>query len=428
MRNYYLIARDRKSNSFNIVNIKEKWYLNDENNNTHIACRLEEIDLVTSQFFSRSQLADRLYKIGVIDNTDVDIFIACKKVKDGKEYIRFDEVIYNPYRNRRMANFRDVAFNFLRDRSINTNESENEIYDELIMTLYAASDLFSIVMEGGSSLSKSFVNKLRDILKYEEVPLDLKYDKYFRASDYRSFRNIVETLNRFELISRCSREDRWLANQAFVEENESDRMAIVDKLALILKRSISPEQMVISSFADESVRSATKEIVKSKRKELETDFLQFQKPVVVNEHVSQKEKKSVINQVLDKLSLKAFKRSGNNYSVNYDLFSYPLFEEEKRQLDTLLTGNLPKYIANYTLHHHRYLEAQKCGISDSEILEFRSIMSRDMASINARLKRSKCVDDTYRWCVIYDECMKRCSDYESDDNNAFGGKTYGKHQ
>ena len=70
MSNYFLIARNRNDNSFQVLKINEQWFLGDNGRDIfYRANDLEAIDLVTCQFSSREELIERLYTNGYVDDT-----------------------------------------------------------------------------------------------------------------------------------------------------------------------------------------------------------------------------------------------------------------------------------------------------------------------------------------------------------------------
>ena len=108
---YVLVAKSNRDNSYVILKIKDEWYLGKDKAKGKESSKnsLEVIDLVTTQFASKEQMVERLVQGGYISDSDVDIFIACKRKKDGKSYIRFDEVLYGGKKDKRVSALRDVA-------------------------------------------------------------------------------------------------------------------------------------------------------------------------------------------------------------------------------------------------------------------------------------------------------------------------------
>ena len=430
MNNSFLIARNKKDNTFEVVGINEKWYLGtDGRDYTHYACDLEAIDLVTSQFKNREQFASRLFARGFIKNSDVDLFVATKNTVDGKDYVKIDEIIYNPNNSRRMQEFRKIADSSLSDCMDDVKVELGEVFEDIIMTIYSADDLRALVSDGYTSLSKGLVELLSNVHVYSDVPLKLKYEREFRRANYHTIRNIVETLNRFDLISKCSRDDRYLANEVFIEENKADRMALVPKLSFGLSGDYGAEQMVLADCFkdDEKVRKAAKEVAREERVRTFIPEKPTISRIVVDDRKSVADKKQEIFRVLRKLPTNTFNSSSSKYKVNYDLFDVEVYDDEKSQLDTLLTGNLPKYFMNYARHRAQYAEVYKYNPVSSELGEIRSSMESDLASIRKRFRSAKCINDTYNWCMLWEGCMKRSSEYDGASGKGNCGKTYGKH-
>ena len=72
---YYLVARDRKTNNFDVVKFDGK---------------LETIDLYTTQFKDSKALGAKLFEAGEIGSFNVDLYIVIPK----KDFVFTNEVLY----------------------------------------------------------------------------------------------------------------------------------------------------------------------------------------------------------------------------------------------------------------------------------------------------------------------------------------------
>ena len=134
MNTYYLIARNRKDNTFTVLKLREDWYLGREKGREDVLTRandLEAIDLVTTRFGSESEMAERMAMNGYIPDSDVDIFIASKREKNGKSYIKFDEVLYGKDAKRTAAIRRIAQTSLVGDFKVDSYDLAS-IYDEVI--------------------------------------------------------------------------------------------------------------------------------------------------------------------------------------------------------------------------------------------------------------------------------------------------------
>lgn len=419
MNNYFLIARNRINNNYTVLKLNDAWYLDDGKSTGKLsrANSLEAIDLVTSQFDSREHMAQRLYSREWIDNPDVDIFIASKRKKEGRTYIKFDEVIYGGKASRCGEAIRLIAKNSMNGEMTADKDAMSVVYDAIISRVFVCNDFYSMICSGDTNISVRFSNLLRKVPQFDEIPYDLKYDRYFRFSNYLEVRNVVEALNRFDGFSYSSRNDRIQKNYDFIDENYSDRMALTPMLALELDRDYCEGQLSMFDFFDSSdskrIRDASKLVAEDERRPIK----QVEAP---KEKLSVSEMQKEVFRILDTLPTNIFRTSGNVYSFNSLVFTHPLLEEEENKLNSLLTGNMPKFFMSYALHKQKMHEAQMLG-EYSEAGELQELCDTDIASINKRFRSSKCVANTYRWCMLFEGCRKRDEVYAASGIKAGNG-------
>ena len=433
MDSYYLIARNRRDNTFTVLKLQEAWYLGREKGRPGVMTRsndLEAIDLVTTRFGSEKEMAERMAMNGYIPDSNVDIFVASKRVKDGKSYIKFDEVLYNQMLGRTEA-IRRVAQTSLASDFRDDSYDVDAIYNEVLSRAYMADDYLEMLLDGDMNVSRSFAEQLRGIASYPEVPYCLKEKAGFGAKDYRTLRNIVESLNRLERISCSSREDRFDKNREFVEENLSERMMIVPDLSIQLDKDYVEGQLSLFSLLDEEGKKKVQEATQAIAEEEKLIPAQIK----IDRSLEKDAKRKEIYRVLRSLPRGAiYRKSGSNeYKVNLDLFPhYPLDESETKKLTTYLTGNLPKYFAQYMRDYGMLRDANNDGFTPwSEIAEMQTDVEYDIKRIDYRFQKSKCLNMAYEWCMVFEGALARdkavsegakVASSEIDDK----AKTYGK--
>lgn len=426
MSGYFLVARNRKDNSFQVLKLKESWFLGQSRGRDDVLTRenaLESIDLVTTRFTSESEMAERMAMNGYIADSDVDIFIASKKKHDGRNYIKFDEVIYNPKKNRRVGSLRRLANVSLQTDFRLDKDDLNAILDEAISTTYFVDDFYAILVGGETNVPRGFSELFGGIQSEEDIPYDLKEKFDLKTSDYLTVRSMVEALNRFDALSCSEREDRFERNRMFIENNLSARMALIPELAVQLDDNYIEGQLSIFSLLDSEKKEKVKEATTALVAEVKPAF---GKIVIPRKGVSVADKKKEIYRVLRNSPRNTFyKDKGGLFKVNHDsLFKQPLLDGEKKKLDTYLTGRLPKFFAEYIVDYANLREGQSF-CSPSEICEMQKDVEYDAQRINNRLKSAKTLNMVYEWCVLYDGCRKReaaLTTSNSDDK----AKVYGK--
>lgn len=411
MNAYYLIARNRRDNTFTVLKLKETWYLGREKGREEVLTRsndLEAIDLVTTRFSSESEMAERMAMNGYIPDSNVDIFIASKREKNGKNYIRFDEVIYDQAKDRRVDALRRIALTSLATDFKDDSYDLTTIYDEVIAMTYIADDYLQMLLDGDTNVSRHFAEQLRGIQQYPEIPYDIKLNATFGAKDYATIRNIVESLNRLERFSSSSREDRYIKNADFIEENLGSRMALVPELAIQLDDSYIEGQLSLFSLLDEDEKE---KVVEATKKIAEEEKLIPQKIEIPRKGVTDADKKREIYRVLRSVPRHILYRekSTGDFKVNYDVFAhYPPTEDEARKLNTYLTGKLPKYFAEYISDYGVLCDAQRDAFTPpSEMCELQTTVEYDIRKIDNRFRSAKCLNMAYEWCMLFEGALKR---------------------
>ena len=427
MKKYYLIAREKESNKFEILKLEDSWYL-DEQQATGKVTRdndLEAIDLVTSNFGSQGELASRLFENGYIDNPNVDIFIASKKKKDGTSYIKFDEVVYGRENSRRTEALKTIARNSLNGNMNTDKKATGSIYDDIIMLVYGSSDFCSMIMDGETNISRRMAEELARVPHYSDIPYELKYEKSFSFGNYREARNVVEAMNRLERFSDSSRENRVEKNQAYIEENYSDRMALVPELSLRLEPDYCEGQLSLFEFFNERDRTQIREATQVLSREAKVQRPSNHRVSEPKKNLTVSEMTSEVFRILETVPTNLFVRNEGKFSINEKAFDCPLLDNEKFRLNHLLTGNLPKFFMDYAMHKEALQYAENSG-EYHEAAELRESCDRDKYAIKMRFKSTKCVADTYEWCKLFEKCKQRSDQFSGGESSIESGKADAK--
>ncbi len=225
MGNYFLIARDINTNYFKIIELKSKWYLKNGNDILHRSNRLEAIDLVTTRFSSKQDMAKRLVEKNIIDHDNYDFYIVNRYKRNNNLKLAYQEVIYN-VKESRTDYFRKICID-----SLNNNlKSKNNIrlIDYFINKNYYNCEFNKIVKDGLTGVNYKFSNLFQDIHNYETIPYNMKYKNSWCLDNYLISRNIVDSFNRFDELNTNN-----LAYQnhiAYFNTLAKERMAITKSL------------------------------------------------------------------------------------------------------------------------------------------------------------------------------------------------------
>lgn len=420
---YVLVAKSNRDNSYVILKIKDEWYLGKDKAKGKESSKnsLEVIDLVTTQFSSKEQMVERLVQGGYISDSDVDIFIACKRKKDGKSYIRFDEVLYGGKKDKRVSALRDVAEESLNGNMKKNKESLHKIYDYLISSVYMCDDLYHMIMDGKTNIPKAFRSSFKKIPGYENIPYQLKYDRFFGADSYRELRSAVEALVRFEGFKCTSHENnRYEKNEEFIADREDSRIDIIPRLSVELEKGQIDGQMTLFGIIDDMEE---KKVPTTSAPLLEPKKTTIKRITIPDKKLSVDAMKKEVFRVLDTLPGGVFRQRGDKYEFNTSIFQNPILDEELNDLSSLLTGNLPRFFTQYAVHKINRDNCQAAG-DYNDAAELYECMQMDVNAINKRFKSKTCVAATYKWCMLFEACMKRDKSYS--EGLSSGEDTSGK--
>ncbi len=218
---YFLIARDRATNRYQIISTSPFY-----------GSSLEEIDLFTTDFADEKELTKYLkgrdYPLG--DSTDFYIVTQVKKL--GTTYLRKWEVLYAD--SREVQNIADCS---VHQKIAKSGEQIEKLYNRFFAMLERRPAFFNFVTYGDVSLYKNFTDKLP---AYRMVPAySLKYgETNWITKSYILIRNVYETISRFELQKNYS--------------SEREARTVLDpELLRVTHKNFDPDQF--SFFEEETV-------------------------------------------------------------------------------------------------------------------------------------------------------------------------------
>lgn len=217
---YYLVARNKRDNSVNIIEI-----------NNHTCCSLEEIDLFTTKFINEEDLANMLYQTGLITDADIDLFIVNQ---DNKHNIYTQEVLYS-YANKIPL----IAVKSLNNRIRECVDDIDKILDDFAKKMETIPKFYEMVAFGDTNIYRKYINYFENDNLDGNVRYDIKYkDGSFARSSYKLIRNIVEADNRFNTYKYSTYN---------INRNQFYRKLLVGKLTEITDKSYQNNQL---SFFD----------------------------------------------------------------------------------------------------------------------------------------------------------------------------------
>ena len=407
MEAYSLIARDKTTDEVKIIPINERWYLG--TNGRDIAFNrvsLEAIDLVTMRFPSALKMIEQMYKNGYISTTDVDLFIAKKVKKNGSEYIKTYELIYNPSDKERVEDLKVIAYSYLIGQKDSVKSLIDKISNKLISKANSKEDFRNILACKMTNIS----SYLTDAFWKGVQSYSLKYQNRQIFENYSTIRNIIEALNRYDYLSTLDG-DVFINSVAFLNENGSSRKKVEPFLLKILDNDYLPGQYSLLDF--ECFLSEIEENEETRRDLEKQENSQLTKEELAEiQDISFEEKRKIILQTFFQLPFSFLKVSEGMQNICPDFFSkeYPLTFDEQKLLETLLPNGLALTLETYTAHKNEY---SKCLANYSSTFLLENEIRLDERKISKKLKNNKSIDKIYLWVLIYKKYLQKLHDFEN---------------
>ena len=151
MSKYYLIAKDKNSDKFEIVKIRGNEIYSDKSDMLERCFNLENIDLFTSRFNSEESLINYLKSNGRINLDNCDIFIASRNGNN----IKFLNCIYN-FSNR-VDLLRTIMIQSDQGRLNSNSKTSGSLLDDFINSIFKNKKYYDFVVYGFTDIYKKFV-------------------------------------------------------------------------------------------------------------------------------------------------------------------------------------------------------------------------------------------------------------------------------
>lgn len=389
MKKYFLVARDKDTNEFSIIKLKDKWYDASGKGEFYRANDLAAIDVVTTKFSSADEMIDKMYQNGYIDSSNVDLFIATGVKRNGKFYVKYHEVIYDNSDVERIDNFKKVSRGFL-----NGTENEQEInlvFYKLCTKYFFDKEFASYINSGFTSIPKGVVEYLRSA-QSDKPAYSLRYDAAWIMKSYPFIRSIVETFNRYDLF--VDKKNKIDANVEYINTTAVNRKKIEKSLMKQMDPNFLEGQLTLFEESNQDEDKKNTSIVSLEEKKLR---------VRRNENfVSTNTKRSYVMNTFYELSLDIFKFNGADVKINGEMFGEYSTGDDIIKLESLLTGNLLKQMYRYVLHNTKYKHAYKNNL---DTLELEREIRSDTKALRKSFENETKLDKAYNWCVTFNECM-----------------------
>lgn len=393
------MVRFKDTNEVQAIELSTKWYLGKQERDAFFrANSLEAIDLVTTRFKNREEMLSRMKKNGYIRSDDADVFIASKRKKNGRSYIKIHEVIYNPLFDERVADLRSIAKASIGNDITKEIDKAKKIFDKLACKVYYDEE-FSLYL---SSTFTNIYQKIMELYVYNQKDgpaYSVKYDNYWLLSSYTIIRNIVEALNRFDLLK--DRNDAVLANIEYLNENSIGRKKVEEELIEKLDENYIEGQYSLFDYERFSGDDARKSVFSEPINEtLEEDNICNKE--LEEKEISSDEKRVFIFEVVRSLPVKVFKHTDDGIAVNINFFKkYPNASYKNKFIN--LSKRITSVLYHYSLHQEKYHDAVRYC---QNTMEWDDELRKDTARLNKFLTSADNLDKLEKWCRNYLECVE----------------------
>ena len=155
MSKYYLVAKSKNSEDFEIIKFRENEIYSNGNDVLERCFNLEKIDLFTSRFHTEEKLIQYLKENGRIKTDDVDLFVVSR---NGNK-IKFLSCIY--YFGNRVELLRNIMIDSDKSKLNEDSKLASSLLDDFITNIYERDKYYTLVTYGYTDIYKKFVDYFR---------------------------------------------------------------------------------------------------------------------------------------------------------------------------------------------------------------------------------------------------------------------------
>lgn len=394
MSKYYLVAKSKTSEKFEIIKIRGNEIYSDETDSLERCFNLERIDLFTSRFNNEESLKGYLKNNGRVSLDDYDVFVVSRNGKN----IKFLNCIYNF--GSRAELLRNIMIQSDQNKLNANSKLVSSLLDDFIKNMYTKDNYYNFVVYGFTDIYKKFIDyvKARNVSLNELLGAKYK-DGRWAMTSYNLHRSIVDsyqTYNRhykdrdmFTSIANSQRKDRL------------NRESIIPELLIQTDKDYVDGQISLFDLPIEvetTVEEKTVTPVSSKPSK---------KPV---SKVSHDDMLVEVMTYLDKFPRGMF--IGDDLHFNERIF--PGFDVSGLNK---ISVRLKRAVNGYTVNKYHLDRAYEYGGSTREL----SIdLAADKKDILRLLEIDTILSKFYNFCHLYDKIKEEYESKVKGDNKVYG--------
>lgn len=356
MGKYYLVAHNDSTGDYRILPLMSKWYRKDGDAVLTKENRLEAIDLVTSRFSSREDMAKRLCSNNYIPSEDYEFFVVGRIRKNKQDMVRMHEVFYN-VKPDRTEYFRTIAYESL-NTDLKGSAKNLRLFDRFLNKLYYNSNYYEVVEKGLSGVPNRVFNIYKDCNKRNTPPYFLKYQNNWMMENYGISRSIVGSFQRFDKLGTYKNHVEYLKRLSEKYEGMKEE----------LLRITSPEYL---------------------NGQLTLDLT-----------IPREEKVDYTLRTLRGMDRKDIRTEDNKYY--FDSSRYDVSDKERKKLK--LPQVVLKRVYWYLFHKEKLNEEQ---YSYGNMCVLQEDMDADYRDIQKAISKETVLNSAYQFCLLYNNCKDK---------------------
>lgn len=389
MSKYYLVAKSKTDNRFEIVKIRGNEISCNGTSDLERSFNLEKIDLFTSIFHSEEELLKYLKNKGRINLDDCELFIAARN----GDTIKYLNCMY--HFSDRVDLLRQIMISSDKKELTKDSVDATQLLNDFIYNVFHNERFYNLVVNGYTDIYKKFIDYFK---RCSAGMKEYGYSKYsdgrWAMTSYILQRSIMDAYN----IYNQTYKSRYMLNDAasLKRNNRNSRESITNELKLITDKDYVEGQ--ISMFDTEYLLADTK----VSRDESVT--------VKSSSELSRSDKLIEVLTYLDRFPRTMF--VGENLEFSSKIF--PGCDVSKLNN---LSKKLKNLINSYSVVNYHYAKALEYQGNSMQLAEDLDGYKKDIKKL---LAKDAILDKFYNFCILYGKIKE---EYEMKVTE---GKVYGK--
>lgn len=392
MSKYYLVAKSKTSEKFEIVKIRGNEIYGDETDSLQRCFNLERIDLFTSRFNNEESLKAYLKSNGRVNLDDFDVFVVSRNGKN----IKFLNCIYNF--GSRAELLRDIMIQSDQNKLNSNSITAGRLLDDFIENIFKNKKYYDLVIYGFTDIYKKFF----DYFRGRNVSLKDLYAAKFKdgrwaMTSYNLHRSIVDSYQTYN--------KHYKSNDMFTSVANSQRKDRLNRESIISELLVQTDR----DYVDGQISLFDLPVEESTAKVIPTESVKPDKKTVTSK-VTRDDMLVEVMTYLDKFPRGMF--IGDNLEFNPRIF----LGCDVSGLNKI-SVRLKRLINAYTVNKYHLDRAYEYGGNTRELSVDTAL---DKNAILRLLESDSILLKFYNFCELYDKIKEEYDAKIKGDNKVYG--------